>query len=265
MLSVGSRQRPEVIAANQALRAEGLPTLSLFCQLSQPVWAGKASLDVPDGIVARIDPELDEIRYGNVDAGTSVSSINALTVHLSDNWKVKLMEDNQATITILQQGHSQKLRHTDRTQRISFRWLQEQFVNRQVELINVDTTLQAADILTKAFDSTPVWHHALELIGISPVVRREPAPPVSCTPRAPRPEKSAIRGGRSLRYATFSPSVSLLNSVVRRPHGWANQETLQKVAVSSGSPKKKMGAPTRVGSGVAVKLPSLEARVLKAP
>ena len=28
----------------------------------------KASLDVPEGIVARIDPELDEIRYGNVDA-----------------------------------------------------------------------------------------------------------------------------------------------------------------------------------------------------
>ena len=90
--------------------------------------AGKASLDVPDGIVARIDPELDEIWYGNVDAGASVANINALTVHLSDKWKVKLMEDNQATITILQQGHSQKLRHT--TQRISFRWLKEQFVNR---------------------------------------------------------------------------------------------------------------------------------------
>ena len=111
---------------------------------------------------------MDEIRYGNVDAGTSVANINALTVHLSDKWKVKLMEDNQATITILQQGHPQKLRRTDRTQRISFRWLQEQFVNRQFELINVDTTLQAADILTKAFDSTPVWHHALELTGISP-------------------------------------------------------------------------------------------------
>ena len=53
-------------------------------------------------------------------------------------------------------------------------------------------------------------------------------------------------GGRSLHYTTFSPSVSFLNSVVRRPHGWANQETLQKVAVSSGSPKKKMGAPTRI-------------------
>ena len=171
-----SSTEAEVIAANQALRAEGLPTLSLFCQLSRfgkeahgyAQKAGKASFDVPDGIVARIDPELDEIRYGNVDAGTSVANINALTVHLSDKWKVKLMEDNQATITILQQGHSQKLRHTDRTQRISFRWLQEQFVNRQFELINVDTTLQAADILTKAFDSTPVWHHALELIGISP-------------------------------------------------------------------------------------------------
>ena len=81
-----SSTEAKVIAANQALRAEGLPTLSLFCQLSlfgkeahgYAQKAGKASLDVPDGIVARIDPELDEIRYGNVDAGTSVANINAL-------------------------------------------------------------------------------------------------------------------------------------------------------------------------------------------
>ena len=144
------------------------------------------------------------------------------------------MEDNQATITILQQGHSQNLRHTDRTQRISFRWLQEQFVNRQFELINVDTTLQAADILTKAFDSTPVWHHALELIGISPNRQaRACATSLLLSPCAKAGEVSD-QGGRSLRYATFSPSASLLNSVVRRPHGWANQETLQKDVVSFG-------------------------------
>ena len=103
-------------------------------------------------------------------------------------------------------------------------------MNRQFELINVDTTLQAADILTKAFDSTPVWHHALELIGISSSRQaRACATSLLLSPW----EKLAIRGGRSLRYATFSPSASLLNSVVR-PHGWANQETLQKVAVSFG-------------------------------
>ena len=148
------------------------------------------------------------------------------------------------------QGHSQKLRHTDRTQRIGFRWLQEQFVNLQFELINVDSTLQAADILTKAFDSTPVWHHALELIGISPSRQaRACATSLLHTPCTKAGKVSDQGGGRSLHYATFSPSVSLLNSVVRRPHGWANQGTLQKVAVLSGSPKKKMGAPRRVGSG----------------
>ena len=57
--------------------------MSLFCQLSlfgkeahgYAQKAGKASLEVPDGIVARIDPGLDEIRYGNVDAGTSVADM----------------------------------------------------------------------------------------------------------------------------------------------------------------------------------------------
>ena len=54
----------EVTAANQELRAEGLPTLSFFCQLSMfgkdahlyASKAGKASLATPEGVVARMDP-----------------------------------------------------------------------------------------------------------------------------------------------------------------------------------------------------------------
>ena len=46
-----------------------------------------------DGIIARIDPELDEIRHGNVDSGNSIANINALSVQLSGKWKVRLMEE----------------------------------------------------------------------------------------------------------------------------------------------------------------------------
>ena len=167
--------------------------------LSYASKASKASLAMPDGIVARIDPELNETRYSNVDSGRSVADINALLMHLGKQWKVQLTEDNQATITVLKQGQSQKLLRTDRTQRISFRWLQEQFTNRQFDIINVDTKLQAAGVLTKAFDSTRVW---LGLIGMSPNARREPVLSAFVTSSSLGPESLAVRGGLSICAAT---------------------------------------------------------------
>ena len=75
-------------------------------------------------IIARIDPELDDIRYGECDhAGKTVSDIQGLNVALSDKFQVQSVEDNQATITIILKGDSEKMRHTDRTQRFSFGWL----------------------------------------------------------------------------------------------------------------------------------------------
>ena len=49
------------------------------------------------------------------------------------------MEDNQATITIIPKGDSEKMRHNDRTQRISFGWLKQQFERKLFDMINVGT------------------------------------------------------------------------------------------------------------------------------
>ena len=74
-----------------------------------------------DGILARIDPELDEIRYGGCPGTRSVANIQGLTVGLSDKFQVVFLEDNQATITIVAKGDSEKMRHTDRTQKHQLR------------------------------------------------------------------------------------------------------------------------------------------------
>ena len=116
--------------------------------------------------MARIDPELDEIRYGESShEGRSVAVINGLDVHLSDKFKVQVLEDNQATITIILKGDSEKLRHTDRTQKLSFAWMQQQFEKGHFGMINVDTLEQVADIFTKPFSERGKWEHALMLIN----------------------------------------------------------------------------------------------------
>ena len=100
-----SSTESEVVAANRGIRAQGLPSLSLwfFLWMGEAEAVPKAAMK-PGTAVARIDPELDEIRYGG----------NGLHVSLPDKFKVRVMEDNQATITILLTGASGAMRHAHR-------------------------------------------------------------------------------------------------------------------------------------------------------
>ena len=78
-----------------------------------------------------------------------------------------VLEDNQATIRILESGKSPAFRHADKTQRINLGWIAEQFRRKHYDLAYINTLLQAADILTKPFTSTEKWSNALRLLGIS--------------------------------------------------------------------------------------------------
>ena len=131
-----SSTEAEVVAANQALRAEGLPVLALFEKLAYGKVATKLA---PKGkyadeeVFTRIDPEINKIWNGNVDSGLDVSNIQSLKVHFPDFCQVKFMEDNQATITILKSGNSSSMKHVNRTQNVSFKWLKQQFEREQFD------------------------------------------------------------------------------------------------------------------------------------
>ena len=103
-----------------------------------------------DAVLTRIDPEIDDFRNGNVDTGCSVADIHSLKASFSDFYQAKFMEDNQATITIMSTGSSASMRRMNKTQKINFKWLKQQFECKQFDLLNVGTNFQAADILTKA-------------------------------------------------------------------------------------------------------------------
>ena len=68
-----SSTEAEVVAANHGVRAEGLPTLALFEQLTlfkqAPDAAARlAAMPKQEGIFTIIDPEIDEMRNGNVES-----------------------------------------------------------------------------------------------------------------------------------------------------------------------------------------------------
>ena len=77
-----------------------------------------------------------------------------------------VLEDNQATIRILESGKSPAVRHADKTQRINLGWTAEQFRRRHYRMAYINTMLQAADILTKPCTNLDKWSKALELMRI---------------------------------------------------------------------------------------------------
>ena len=187
-----SSTEAEVVAANHSMRAEGIPMLALFEQLNlfkklqgKPA-RGDAKPDA-DPVFTRIDPEIDEIRNGNVDMGCSAADINSLKASFPEFYQVKFMEDNQATITVMSTGSSASMRHMNKTQNINFKWLKQQFECKQFDLLNVGTSYQVADILTKAFTRPALWQHATQLIGIGPTkvgpARGDATPPAAKVPK----------------------------------------------------------------------------------
>ena len=169
-----SSTEAEVVSANHALRAEGIPMLALleqlgiFKKMSQKAGINPKpnTLEQYDPVFTRIDKEIDEIRYGNVEGGLSAANINGLKAHFPEFYQVKFMEDNQASITVMGTGNSSTMRYANKTQNICFKWMKQLFENEQFDLINVGTLWQTADILTKPFTSPSKWEHALRLMAI---------------------------------------------------------------------------------------------------
>ena len=99
-------------------------------------------------------------------------------------FEMVFLEDNQATIRILESGRSPAFRHADKTQRLNLAWLAEQFQRKHFTLVYVPSMLQAADIFTKPFTSTEKWNQLLKLLGLH---RASIKPPGQKTPDALHP------------------------------------------------------------------------------
>eukprot|EP00435_Cladocopium_sp_Y103_P007383 s1669_g2.t1 len=107
------------------------------------------------------------------------------------------VEDNQATIRILENGKSPTFRHSDKTQRINLSWLSEQYKRGWYDLTYGPSMMQVADILTKPFTNAEKWRFALALMS-HVATKGRPAPdkkPQSASPGEPRPK--ALASSRS--------------------------------------------------------------------
>ncbi len=65
--------------------------------------------------------------------------------------------DNAAMIEILRTGRNLTIRHTSKTHGVAISWLHEVFMDKEVRMRYITTTLVAADLYTKAFSNRVLW------------------------------------------------------------------------------------------------------------
>ena len=132
-------------------------------------WKGKTIFrfsgdqDVDYGIESReIRGSMTDLEY----VGSERTGDEGIYLVGTGSYEVVFLEDNQATIRIIESGKSPSFRHTDKTQRLNLSWLAEQFRRKHFRLVYVTSQLQAADILTKPFANSEKWKRAVSLIAV---------------------------------------------------------------------------------------------------
>ena len=116
------------------------------------------------------DPKIesDEVREALTDydfVGNERSGDVLLNLVPPQSIRGVFVEDNQATIRILENGKSPTFRHTDKTQRVNLSWLEEQFKRKWYKMVHCPSILQAADIMTKPFTNSEKWKFATALLS----------------------------------------------------------------------------------------------------
>ena len=82
--------------------------------------------------------------------------------------KLKIKEDNEATIKIAKKGFSPKLRSLTRTHRVNLGAIHEEITKPDIILEHCPTLEQKADIFTKAIDPQK-WRHAIDLLHLQEI------------------------------------------------------------------------------------------------
>ena len=139
-------------------------------------WTGRTMFRVYGPHEADYNVEASEIREAMTDwdfIGKEREGDGLISLIAPKSIQGVFIEDNQATIRILENGRSPTFRHSDKTQRVNLSWLSEQFKRKWSRIVHGPSMMQAADILTKPFINAQKWKFAVKLLSIRPA----PTPP----------------------------------------------------------------------------------------
>ena len=114
---------------------------------------------------ARSTTEAEIVSLAHSLFGEAIPTLDLWCLILDRKVPLRIMEDNQATIKVAENGFSQKLRHVNRVHSVDISSIKEVLGYENVSIEYCPTDEQSADIFTKALPPHK-WANALELLGM---------------------------------------------------------------------------------------------------
>ena len=165
-----SSTESEIVAAEQAIRTEGLQALAFWelatelLRTDRPDEKVETQSAIPNAI--ELDPYSERYDPGKFFAYTRKKNHTTVLV---------IAEDNEAVIKIIAKARSMALRHLPRTHRIDVHWLFEVCSHPRVLMRYCNTKQQIADLMTKALNNPATWEHLLDIAQIRGGITSEKA------------------------------------------------------------------------------------------
>ena len=155
-----SSTESEIISLDTGLRWDGLLALELW-DLIVSVLGNASRVSDQSG-----KPDNDEHKHykshNQIDAMKDIDSVPSNVQSARQEALLYVFEDNEAVIKMIIKGRSPTMRHVSRTHRVALDWLFDRInLDLNIQIKNIDTKNQLADILTKGNFTRDEWNHLL--------------------------------------------------------------------------------------------------------
>ena len=161
-----SSTESEIISLDTGLRLDGLLALELVDLIVSVL--GNVSR-VSDGS-GKPDNDVHK-RHKSQKKINVLNNIDCVPSNVQSSHQEALLyvfEDNEAVIKMIMRGRSPTMRHVSRTHRVALDWLFDRInFDPKIQIKNIDTKNQLADILTKGNFTREEWNHLLCLFNMS--------------------------------------------------------------------------------------------------
>ena len=106
--------------------------------------------------------------YKKIDVMKDIDAVPSNVQSAREEALLYVSEDNEAVIKMIIKGRSPTMRHVSRTHRVALDWLFDRIdLDSKIQIKNIDTKNQLADILPKGNFTRDEWNHLLNLFNIS--------------------------------------------------------------------------------------------------
>ena len=155
----------EIISLDAGLRLDGLLALELW-DLIVSVFGNTTQTTERTG--RPVITDRSQKSQGKINVLNNIDGVHSNVQSSHQEALLYVFVDNEAVIKMIIKGRSPTMRHVSRTHRVALDWLFGRInLDPKIQIKNIDTKNQLADILTKGNFTREEWNHLLCLFKIS--------------------------------------------------------------------------------------------------